>query len=495
MKKLQNLISLRLVGLVAAIICLTASIFVSFTGSFDDFEKEMTKYPLEYSISTYNPYMQQFDAFHKHQLHLDVIPDERLSNLDNPYSPEEREGIDYLWDRAYYNGRYYSYFGIAPIIIFYEPFYILTGKLPTTATAIGFFAAIASIFLPLTISNTAEIISKKSSKVLTFILALIAPSCSLLFLIQRGVSRFYYLATVSALAFTGLFLFLLTSAFTAKKRFVRTALFILSGISYSLIFLSRFNQAILPGMAALLFVIKLIIEKQKEGKLASAFVNCAFLAFPVLCAVVFTLIYNSLRFGSPFEFGTTYQLTVADVSTYRLSAKAFLPAICHYFLQPFLIVSDFPFLRFKSDFIIPDEPAFYIDQCIGVFSHPFIILFLLAPFAAAKKKTLPFERAILATLFIFPVLLAFIDYCFGGVIFRYTADFAFFCFLCAAVTVLIISRDCKNAFSKGFLMSTVCWLSLTTAVISFLTVFMKSGNLSEVNPDILQKVSEILCLQ
>lgn len=49
---------------------------------------------------------------------LDAAPE--LAELDNVYDNSERNasGISYAWDRAYYNGHYYSYFGITPVLVF-----------------------------------------------------------------------------------------------------------------------------------------------------------------------------------------------------------------------------------------------------------------------------------------------------------------------------------------------------------------------------------------
>ena len=33
----------------------------------------------------------------------------------------------YNWDHAYYKGKYYVYFGVVPAILFYLPYYVITG--------------------------------------------------------------------------------------------------------------------------------------------------------------------------------------------------------------------------------------------------------------------------------------------------------------------------------------------------------------------------------
>ena len=45
-----------------------------------------------------------------------------------------RINVDAQWDTAYYNGKYYCYFGILPVLVYYLPYYLLTGEaFPTFA--------------------------------------------------------------------------------------------------------------------------------------------------------------------------------------------------------------------------------------------------------------------------------------------------------------------------------------------------------------------------
>ena len=48
---------------------------------------------------------------------------------------QKQTGESYLFDVAYYEGHYYVYFGVLPVLLFYLPFYLLTGS--SFPTAIG----------------------------------------------------------------------------------------------------------------------------------------------------------------------------------------------------------------------------------------------------------------------------------------------------------------------------------------------------------------------
>ena len=58
-----------------------------------------------------------------------------------------KKNVSYHWDRAFYNGKYYSYFGLAPLFMVYYPVYWLTGMLPTTAFAGFLLAAFAVVMI------------------------------------------------------------------------------------------------------------------------------------------------------------------------------------------------------------------------------------------------------------------------------------------------------------------------------------------------------------
>ena len=64
------------------------------------------------------------------RLDLEEDPPAALAALDNPYDPTARSAAQVeggRWDHAYYNGRYYVYFGIVPCLLFQLPFEAITG--------------------------------------------------------------------------------------------------------------------------------------------------------------------------------------------------------------------------------------------------------------------------------------------------------------------------------------------------------------------------------
>ena len=70
--------------------------------------------------------------------------DPKLLALDNPYDFEARKAaeVSYHWDHAFYNGRYYMYFGIVPVFLLFLPYRFLTGTNLTTYHATQIFVSL-----------------------------------------------------------------------------------------------------------------------------------------------------------------------------------------------------------------------------------------------------------------------------------------------------------------------------------------------------------------
>ena len=74
-----------------------------------------------------------------------------LKDMDNPYDTTARSqegavaGQTARWDVAYYNGHYYVYFGIVPLLLMYLPFRLIFKAPFPTALGIAVFAILFSV--------------------------------------------------------------------------------------------------------------------------------------------------------------------------------------------------------------------------------------------------------------------------------------------------------------------------------------------------------------
>lgn len=449
-------------------------------------------YPLEDKIESYSPYIQQFDAFMKGQFHIDVQPSAELLALQNPYSPSERYGIQLMFDRAFFEGRYYSYFGIAPIITVYLPLYLMSGIIPGDSIVMGIFSLITAIFLPLAVIEWVKIRGKNPPWVAA-VCAIGAYFATTVTVVQRGRAAFYYIASIAAMAFLSAFLFFILKAMKSGKKAVKIICMLLAGTSFALAFLSRINSVLPVAFAILGFIVIYAVKSAKSKKIPPFIGEMSALGLPVIAAVVFSLWYNNARFGSPLQFGTDYQLTVANPSKYEFFAGGAAHAIFHYFLQPFVPNEFFPYIGLGITRIADYGKAIYIDASFGIFAVPFMLSLFLSPILFKSKSISKSIKIILALSLVSLPVTAFANFCLGGVIFRYTTDITFFAAFISAVVLLEFCALMREKHGEDFghtVGKCIAALTAVTAVIVFAVSVSVNINLSHYDPDVYLAIKD-----
>ena len=457
-------------------------------------DRDQIAYPFENHMGAYNPYEQQFDAFMKGQLHIDLVPDKALSELKNPYDPNERDGIYYLWDRAYYDGKYFSYFGVAPIITIYYPYYLINGALPADDVVSTAFAVMTALFFSMAAVKLWAMLGKKTPTWLLWVLTISALASTQIFLVMRGSTRFYYIATVSGMAFLSLFAWLFLCGISGtvflekregreERKWIRPTIFAFAGIAYGLCFLSRFNMALVAAFLILPMLWFFIVrENGKFRNIKTVAVELFALALPVLIAVFAQLWMNYLRFDSLFEFGTSYQLTVSDVSKNRLRLSDLGYAIYHYFFQPLSFTEDFPLASLFYSRLESYGHFVYVDTGMGLFAIPFMWLLFAAVFVFADKNRSVGVKSTLFMAMVGMLTVAWFDFCLGGVIFRYTCDLTVVAALSALAVAFMLSGGEENGGAvaiKSGSMLILALISLAAIYVSITLAFSTNVNLSE----------------
>ena len=457
-------------------------------------------YPLEGMVENYNPYVQQFDAFMKGQLHFDVTPTAELLALENPYNPDSREGIYYLFDRAFFEGKYYSYFGIAPIILVYLPFYLISlgHALPGDSIVTFALSLVTAVFLPLAVIEWAKLRNRNIRPWFAAVCAVGAFFASTTLIIQRGFTPFYYIASLSGMAFVSAFAFWLLKALGTQRAKRKILYFALSGFGFAFAFLSRINSVIVPAIMIAVFVIIYSVKKIREKEIPSLIAEMAALALPVVGAAGFFLYYNNARFGNPLQFGADYQLTIADASLYELGADGIIPSIIHYFFQPLGLLDRFPYIGFDY-FRLSDYGRFvYVDSNFGIFALPFNLALLMSIFIFRSKKASKEGKALLASGIAALFVTAFAKFCLGGVIFRYTSDISLAAAFLSAVILMEICTSAQQNESKkvsSALKGAAAALAAVTVVVSLASCVQLNGNLVDYDPDIYNALRNIFVIR
>ena len=311
-------------------------------------------------------------ALSKGQVEIADVPDNtKLEELGDPYDTVERgtlvRDVDYIWDAAYYNQKYYVYFGALPAILLMVPYYLITKKLMTSATVTLIFSILSVPLLALITKKVFE----KYFKELPFKYMALSSIMMILgtMLIWINVApRFYELVTVAGLFFALLGFYLVFDCEKDKK------------VSYTKMFFGCLSLALAVAcrptelFASLLIVpILLKIFKQNLKERKNIIKNILAVAIPYLVVGGLIMSYNYLRFGNIFEFGEKYQLTINNMKELSLRLIT-IPTglLCCLFGLP-TFQANFPFIHANGN-IIDTFGYFYVEDMIGG-------VFFLAPIA------------------------------------------------------------------------------------------------------------------
>ena len=244
-----------------------------------------------------NQYEEITEAFLKGQLHFDVEVDPALLEMDNPYDRDARieagvEGRqwDDMWDHAYYDGHYYMYFGVVPVLLLFMPYRLLTGSPLTTYHATQIFAGFYIVGLFLT----------------TAVAGMSVWYCV-------SYPALYCTAISSALCMMIWSLYFFSRAVFDEGTTPKTFIFAVAG---SLLGALAFGCR--PTIAlGNLMVIPLFITFVRKRKLTGKqWCYTALCVLPYVAVAAGLMWYNNARFDNPFEFGQSYQMTVEDQTLY-----------------------------------------------------------------------------------------------------------------------------------------------------------------------------------
>ena len=137
--------------------------------------------------------------------------------------------------------------------------------------------------------------------------------------------------------------------------------------------------------------------------------------------------YNYMRFGSAFDFGAAYQLTVSNIKANKLFVSDLWGAIYNYFLLTPRPRASFPFFEPQWGNLYNFQHYVYVEGTYGWLSYPYIALsVLLAPRVLARniyflhnRKNKDLSLIITVLCFLTPVFLSWLDFSMGGVNQRY----------------------------------------------------------------------------
>lgn len=389
-------------------------------------------------------YAELAKAMSDGQLYLEIEPPQWLVDMDNPYDKGARDelqkqtGESYLFDVAYYEGHYYVYFGVLPVLLFYLPFYLVTGS--SFPTAIGVLLACIMFVLGATalMDRFARHHFKRVSLGLFLLLQMPLVACSGMLYLAK-FPTFYSLPIAMALAFTvwGLY-FWLHGRSTEKA----AGWYLAGSLCMALVVACRPQFLIFSLLAFPLFWRKFITEKHLFTKKGAKEFACLIAPYFVVAAGI--MMYNKARFGSFFDFGANYNLTVNDMTQRGMNAGRLLPALFAYFLQTPTTTGVFPWLQpttFDTTYLgqtIKEVTFGGILACLPVlwvlaFAKPILSYRI-------KERSTHTVASVVVTMLVSGLVVACLDAEMAGILQRYTADYSIL-MLIPAILLCFIAND------------------------------------------------------
>ncbi len=425
-----------------------------------------------------NQYEVTADAFINGHLYMDYEVDSRLLAMDNPYDYEKRiaDQIDFHFDHAFYNGHYYMYFGVVPVIVLFVPFKLIFGRNLVTFHATQFFVLMSIIAFFLLFF----MLSRKFFKKIplgTYILSTCA-ICAITLGYCVQTPALYCTAISGGVCFA---LWAITlyafGVFFAQKEWVGVLSCTLAALSGALAFGCRPTAAL-----ANLVAIPLAIYYAKNYKGKHIVRNFIIIAIPYLVVGALLMMYNYARFENPFEFGQAYQLTTLDQTSYSSFLSRFDPARdINGFYTNFLswgeVTKEFPYLNY------------------GGFLVTYPLMWLIVPFLTHKNvhSEMKTDKTKLFVLFLcfVPLLITIVDLFWApGLCERYRLDGYF---VLGILAFVVIGYRIKTTEKAAKYSSAISILAVVSILFAFL-LFMRpnDANFADFLPEEAEKVKNIV---
>lgn len=444
----------------------------------------------------FNPYQDLAEALTEGHSYINEEPDPALLSLSNPYDDSLRSamGIETKWDYALFNGKYYVYFGIVPCIIFYLPLYALLGvRMPNSLPVLG-AATLLLVGIYMMIKAIAAVYYPKLKYAAHLILTtVIYFGTQMPFFLNQPDGYAVPVACAEAMLVWGMYFWLSSMKTEGWKMYIRIAA---GSFIMALIAGTRPNMEIYALMCVPLFAGRIIAELKKSGNRIAG--NVAFaVAFilPFVPVAVGLMYYNASRFGSVFDFGNNYNLTVSDMSLNPFSLDKLLVGVYEYLLKLPDLTYRFPFMSIPGDGTEKNLFAHCFIHMEYIFAGLLPVNILLWTIPVLLKKTnaknaadesaekgqlIRHLRHFGLTAVILALFLVVFDSESAGVVYRYEADFSLALYLGALAAVMVImaqidSYDEKYQKICGKAVVILLILALTWSLIFHMNFYFLTG--------------------
>lgn len=360
------------------------------------------------------------------RLDLQRDPPAAMAEMQNPYDTAARQSAapDALWDVAYYQGRYYVYFGIVPCLLFQLPFELLTGVPdlpPSLAMIVMAWLLILAVF-GLVRQAAQRWFPSASAAACLLAAAGIAGGSQVYYLLLRPSVYEYAILCGAAFVLLALWQWL-CAANTPVQHHGKIMLHMaLGSLCMALVAGCRPQMELFAVLCLPIFWPQYIRQKRLRSK--QGMTEAIAFVLPVILVALGLMAYNAARFGSPFDFGANYNLTSNDMTHRGFRIGRLAPALFTYFLSLPVVQAVFPYLagtKMQTNFMgMTITEVFYGGALVSL---PLLWAFAALPLLRrrmAKQKDL---RAMVLLPVLLAVVLAALDCQMAGVLYRYLSDY------------------------------------------------------------------------
>lgn len=383
-------------------------------------------YPEKVTVDPYDTeeaMILQAEALRNGQLAFLLEPDERFQNMKNPYDISARYyyNTDYVFDTAYYNEKFYQYFSILPVLFFILPFRLITGFYVTTKVFNTILFILLLFLLSLLYQKTVNWFIKEIS-----FFHYIVGYMTLIFgsnVINYARGLMYDIPVIFGLISLIIALLILMGLLqNTKKSYLKL---VIAGIFTGFVVMSKPS---LIGYYLIIFYLLIPFFKQELSQKKKSIWLKELVAFflPLYLLGIIQMWLNNIRFGSIFEFGAVYQLTVADMQSHTgFTFPGFIKgAIKFLFTLPHINLREFPFINTYNN--LYDYMGFneyeYENSVAGILCIPVIWLLFLKK---KIQKQYPMDKKLgelLSVILLTATILLTIVICFAGAAEAYSMD-------------------------------------------------------------------------
>lgn len=377
-------------------------------------------------ILDFNQYNHLANSLIDGHFNLDLQVSPILETMDNPYDSQERvaafSGTDqyYYMDYAYYEGEYYSYFGVLPAVTMYVPYKLITGMDLRTDRVVTILSAAYVVSINILIICSLRRFVPKASLGSFCLSSISIFSCSgLLYL--AFLPQLYSVPILMGLCcvFLGVSSWLFASI--SRGNMLRKRWLAIGGLLIALSLACRPQYVLTACLAFPIFWDS--ITERREFFSRKGIANTAAVMVPFILVAIPVMYYNVSRFGSPFDFGAAYNLTGSDMTSRGVVLARTVPALFQYLFQPPAVSASYPYLH-AVDMNVDYQGYWFYEPYLGGFFSFAPIVFILFLLPGRLKEYQSLLGRFIVFCCILALIILFADLQIASITTRYFNDFS-----------------------------------------------------------------------